>query len=158
MPNRLSELVVQLDALIGDIWRLACIQVKKVVEPKVYRISRYEQLFEIAKRFSSDNGNVNFSYIDVFHQYKLLCQKEFNITEVQERRLGFYTPSRRLKPDLVCRVAPPEWDLRPKESRRRLFFGCHRRPPVVEIEFDSRYCCVICGYKIDGKDDKGNPL
>ena len=51
LPSELSNVVVESNAVVGDIWRLAVEKVKMKVVPSGYRIPKYERLFEVAKRF-----------------------------------------------------------------------------------------------------------
>ena len=150
LPSELSDEVVRSEAVIGDIWRLAVEKVKQKLVPSGYRIPKYEQLFEISKRYCCqielmDSENIRFRRVAAY--YKTLCLNEFNVAEVLERRLAFRTPTKKLVPDLQCRVAPPVWESR-RDIIARTFFGCHKDPPVTCATDLSHPVCVICGFSI----------
>ena len=83
-------------------------------------------------------------------EYKTLCKDEFNLIEVQERRLAFKSPTKKLIPDHRCIVVPPLWKY---PSKRIRLTNCRSKPPlVVNLEPGPEYedlalkCCLICGY------------
>ena len=152
LPNELSLFVVESDAIIGDIWRLACEEVKIKKLAREYVLRKYEQLYEVSKRYVTDsNGNTIF--MRALEEYKTLCKIEFNIIEIQERRLHFRTPTKMLVANSICKTSPPEWES--PVSRKRLFFTCDKETPVKEYgPIDEKYMsfdihnCVICGCNI----------
>jgi hypothetical protein len=119
LPSELSCFVVESDAIIGDIWRMACEEVKSKKAGKEYVLRKYEQLFEIAKRYVTDNNGRMF-LMRALEEYRTLCKIEFNIIEKQERRLHFRTPTKLLVANNICKISPPEWAS--ARSKKRFFF------------------------------------
>ena len=142
LPSSLSSVVVETDAVVGDVWRLACLGAKRKTIKSGYTQNKYSELYEVAKRFSNDSKG---SELDALDHYRMLCLMEFDVVEPQLRRLNFRTPTKQLIPNRVCKVAPPSWAK--KASKKKLFFNCSMSPPDVE-EMAGTDCqtCVICGY------------
>jgi hypothetical protein len=148
LPGEISEVVIESDALVGDVWRLACEEVKFIKKPCIYTHRKFEQLYEIAIEYCTVDEKVN--YIKAGEEYKILCKDEFNLIEVQERRLAFKTPTKKLIADSRCMVVPPLWKYSKRRIRRT---NCKSKPPpVVNVEPELEYkdldltCCLICGY------------
>jgi len=118
LPEALADIVVRTDAVLGSIWRLACASVKKKPCFSPFVNYPFERLFEIARRYC-DNEKAK-SHTDIIHYYRSLCRDEFNISEIQERRLAFKTPTKRLIPNKQCLVAPPVWG-KTKRSAKNFF-------------------------------------
>jgi len=146
IPNGLADIVVRSDALVGDLWRLACEAVKR--EKTDFRFTKleYEQFYEIAKRYCKEvNDN---SMMSILKHYRTLCSREFGLEEIQERRLEFRTPSKRLIADLKCFVNPPVWEKPKVRKKRGVFFSCSKNPPDVDQDITGEEICVICGFEI----------
>ena len=148
LPSELSQVVVESNALIGDVWRLACEQVEQVLKSNVYTHRKFEQFFELAKEYSMENGSIN--YLKTNDEYITLCRDEFKLIEVQERRLAFKTPTKSLVVNPICKVVPPVWTI---PLKRLSIFSCRSLPPLVdyehvgtEFEGVKLECCLICGY------------
>ena len=153
LPLALSEVVSSSDAIIGDIWRLACAWVKLPKREKELSIWKYEDFYGIAKRFCT-NPNGKIEYLKAHEHYKTLCLAEFKLIEPQARRLAFGTPTKKLEPNKTCRTAPPEWDYKGRKKLKTNFFNCNLSAPVVEQMDISENCetapiCVVCGYIIE---------
>ena len=151
LPTELSDIVVKTGAIIGPIWRLACEKVKQEKIMQEYTTHKYEQLYEIAKCFNSKNGKKDVCYLRSFEEYRTLCAKEMGILEIQQRRLGFNTPTKRLELNKFCPIVPPVWDT--NKGPKKLFFSCRRPLPNVGEtpifdSFGKSFKCVVCGYNI----------
>ena len=149
LPSKLSRIVVKSNALIGDVWRLACEKVKQNKKGQFeYRLERYEQLFEVAKRFVRVDSS-KFSMVKTCLHYKELCRRELGISEIQERRLAFKSPINKLEANKICTVSPPVWE-KPKKDKLKTF-NCHTSPPQHSSNAvdENEPVCVICGYNIE---------
>jgi len=147
LPQYLSNIVVSSNAVIGDLWLLACEKVKLKVAKEKYYKPLFERFFEIAERYGKQIDKRYKNYNDVNIYYQTLCRKEFGVLEIQERRLAFKTSSNVLKLNKVCRVSPPDWFGPGRRGQKHTFFGCHRPPPEVDDPAYFGYTCVVCGYK-----------
>jgi hypothetical protein len=159
LPVELARIVVQSDALIGQVCRLAweCVESKK--ECVVSELREFEKWFSLTRKLSC-NGDKVIDYRNATTCFKAISRSEFGALEAQERRINFMTPSNKLQPNKDCLVAPPMFSLdlevadliRGKKRKRSQFFSCMRPPPVVTQNLPDLFCnwankkCCICGY------------
>ena len=150
LPSELSQIVVNSDALIGDVWRLACRQVDENNKVGIFTHRKFEQFYEISIEYCTNNKEVN--YLRAMEEYKILCKDEFKLIEVQERRLAFKTPTKVLVADTQCKSVPPVWEV---PARKKKIMSCRTKPPmVVNSPVGAEYldlnlqCCLVCGYYV----------
>ena len=118
LPKVLSDEIVQSNALIGDVWRLA---VRKVISDFEKRKSRnsyifkhkFEELWLLSEQVCNDEaGGMEVKTTDILRTYHLLCKDHLGTIEAQTRRLERLTVSRPLQPNIVCKISPPCWNRR----------------------------------------------
>jgi hypothetical protein len=156
-PEGLSNPIIDADAIIGDVWRLAIERIKEPEkQPNIYTVLPYMEKYEVAIRYCTNGDKTN--YLDALDCYKLLCRLEFNILEVQDRRANFSTPTKPLITSKICKISPPEWDTKARRNLR--YFSCSTDTPwkvdresVTENDLRLKLVriCVVCGYKIEYK-------
>ena len=138
LPEKLAREVYETDALVGDVWRLACERViKRVVVDESVR-KTYKIVWERAREMAKSRAG-KIDYTVAKFAYGQLMRDELGVLCTQERRLSFATPSNRLIPSRLCRVAPPVWT----KKRETKFMTCIDSGRSVDAR-----SCKICGFPV----------
>ena len=151
LPTQLSESVAESNALIADVWRLACDKVisdyevrnKTVVSKSVFK---YEEIWRVTERVCRAE-NPKCSFNEILLTYNESCREFLGTDNIQERRLAFLTANRNLRPHSTCKIsAPPPW-IKPRK-RKCTTINCRTIAPSVPNQIQCNPC-RICGFSVD---------
>jgi hypothetical protein len=135
IPTQISEEIVSANALIGDIWRLACRKIIKDSEKesntKEYQFKyKYEELWLLAEQTCKTESN-KCSIKEVILTYHAACQDYLGIFDQQARRLGNLTITRPLRPHPKCRISAPKWKKNKIAPGKKYKFSCRMNPQKI---------------------------
>ena len=141
LPQQISEEIFHSNALIAEIWRMACDKVisDSTQYPKVEAVHKFEELWLLAEEVC-DQETPGCKISDKIRTYHALCKQYLGTIEVQARRLANLTVTRPLKRSRNCLISAPRWN--PVKMRKKWSFSCKSQPPKIS---GVTIPCFICG-------------